>query len=221
MLLLCSDKAHCDLLPDPRGRSIWSAPATPACPFCFSLPLMPSAPVELPLACPWGSRHVPAYSRSPVICLSDSPPSSLCSTVTFSLAPILITLLRIPTWVPWVPETSVSALLPPPSAQQTHHPNVLSSYLFSLSVIYCLSPLPCHWNRTFLRTRIIIGSAHWYTPRAKDRAWHTEGAPQILVGQTESMSGRKHPVVDSPGWPCAMCRPKHFISFNPQNSHMA
>ena len=43
-------------------------------------------------------QHTPALSLSPVICLSAlSPPSSLCSTVTFSLAPLLITLLKIPT----------------------------------------------------------------------------------------------------------------------------
>lgn len=65
--------------------------------FCH-LPPRASVPTNTAPCQPPRLQHTPALSLSPVICLSAlSPPSHLCSTVTFSLAPLLITLLKIPT----------------------------------------------------------------------------------------------------------------------------
>ena len=84
-----SYKAPCGL---PRHLSLITFPCHPPHGFC-SHHTAACLPLRL--------QHTPAPSLSPVICLSALPPSpSLCSTVTFSLAPLLITLLKIPNWNP-------------------------------------------------------------------------------------------------------------------------
>lgn len=107
MLLPCSELCHGSSLHTEKGptcsdsqspaRVIWSAPAT-----CLRSP----SPVLLSSSCVH-PRYPLLVTEAPGLLLlravflfaglTLSPPSSLCSTVTFSLAPVLITLLKIPT----------------------------------------------------------------------------------------------------------------------------
>ena len=108
MLLPCSELCHGSSLHTEKGptcsdsrspaRARWSAPAT--CLRSHS-PVLLSSPCVRP-HCPLLVTEARGLLLLRAVLLLSagltlSPPSSLCSTVTFSLAPVLITLLKIPT----------------------------------------------------------------------------------------------------------------------------
>ena len=199
---------------------LWSArpplshhlPLPPRCALCSHL-----TAAGLPLR----PQHTPAPSLSPVICLSALPPSpSLCSTVTFSLAPLLITLLKIPNRNPkFLKVLTLLCLVFFHSTLITFSETVHSLLLQLDYLLLVSSSLPATRMRAPTQARIFNCSAHGCPPTCQEQSLAHGGwaLTEVLLSELNwqvQESGCKILLMDQ------HLRSKHLLSFNPRNSHM-